>query len=104
MNTDKSSRHYKLAKKILYKAKLELLNQGFSIGEDNWPYHISISKFGEHLQFSLVCTGFTPRLDLLKLTKSGGPDRRCKERSYSGTGNLKSLVKFLKEQKWDTNS
>jgi hypothetical protein len=90
------------AMEVLSRVTERLVREGFTVDKDNtYPYHIIISKLSyQSTRYSVFCGGFTPQIDVLRLTRKGTGDQRCTETSYNGSGNLNRLVKFLEKQPW----
>lgn len=88
---EEDSRHYKLAQKTLKEAEDFLVERGWKVTRDNWPFHIIVEPIGG-AHISVYCGGYSHYLELMPLTKKGYPNRCYKERSFGG---IKSLHNYL---------
>jgi len=91
------SRHHILAKSRLQEVEALAKYWGFSVHRDNWPFHIIlVSRVQTDIRWSVACSGFTKRLDLQRLNKTGSPDGRSEERGFI---SAQALINFLNRKK-----
>ena len=93
--SERLSRHYELATKVLGNLKSELCKSGISYMVDTkHPYNTLVLILTEtRLQmYSCYCSGFNKYIDIQKLTPKGKPDRRTQERRFASS---KAVVNFL---------
>ena len=85
----------------------EAHRHGFAVvrGEDPFRLEIRVWTAGDRIakfRYSIYCNGFEPKIDVLKLTKTGKPYPHSRERPYARVGGLMRYLdsewkKFMKD-------
>jgi len=88
------SRHYKVAVGILGVLQTDLVNAGFAVRHDDYPFHIvaKLRNGYNSWMYSIHCSGFDTRLDVQLLTPLGEPVTDAGERSFHSNADV---IKFL---------